>query len=67
MLRFFMSQQKKKIDLLIADDHELMRTGLQVTLQNLSVTNTIYLAKNGIEALTLLSKHTCDNNFLDYE
>jgi len=58
---------KKKISILIADDHPIIRQGLISVLRNEPGIENIAEANNGIEALELLRKNNFDIVTLDVE
>ncbi len=53
------------INILIADDHPIVRTGLKFTIADQSDMKVICEASNGIEVLDLLKKNTVDVVILD--
>jgi len=57
----------KKIKILIADDHPIIRQGLNSVLVQMPEVEKITEAKNGIEALELLRKNNFDIATLDVE
>ncbi|MFZ4619881.1 MAG: response regulator transcription factor [Bacteroidota bacterium] len=57
----------KKINILIADDHPLMRKGIRAVLEDESVIGTITEADNGEAAFDLLRKGSYDIALVDIE
>jgi DNA-binding NarL/FixJ family response regulator len=53
------------INILIADDHPIVRTGLKLTITDQHDMKVVCEASNGIEALELLKKNTVDVVILD--
>ncbi len=51
-----------KINIIIADDHDLFRCGLKKILTGFDFVNKIYEAEDGIDVLSILEK---ENNFID--
>lgn len=47
----------EKVNILIADDHEVMRDGIMMTLNQSELANKIYEAKNGRQALSKCNEH----------
>ncbi len=61
--------QKKFYNLLIVDDHEIVRTGLTLMLQNARLNDRTFVtmeAKSGEEALQLLISREIDIALIDY-
>lgn len=57
----------EKINILIADDHPIIRQGLNSVLVQMPEVENITEAKNGVEALELLRKNNYDIATLDVE
>jgi DNA-binding NarL/FixJ family response regulator len=57
----------KKLKILIADDHPLMREGLKIVLQELPLTKTLFEARDGGEAIKILLSENIDIVTLDVE
>lgn len=55
----------KKISVIIADDHELFRKGLELILKNIHSVGKIRHAENGQEVIDLLQREKCDVVFMD--
>jgi DNA-binding NarL/FixJ family response regulator len=53
------------INILIADDHPIVRTGLRLTIADQSDMKVVCEASNGLEVLELLKKHKIDVVTLD--
>jgi two-component system invasion response regulator UvrY len=53
------------INVLIADDHPIVRTGLKLTISDQSDMKVIYEASNGFEVLEFLKKNKADVVILD--
>ena len=56
-----------KLTLILVDDHQLFREGLNLLLSNISYIGEIYEASDGEEFLTLLKKRTPDIIFMDVD
>lgn len=52
--------------IIIADNHDLIIDGLARMIQEKNISDTIYKAHNGLEAMTLVTKHTPDLIISDY-
>lgn len=62
-----MQSQPKKITILLADDHPLLRKGLKETIEEQSEYSVIVEANNGESALTLIEQHNPDIAILDVD
>jgi DNA-binding NarL/FixJ family response regulator len=56
-----------KISLILVDDHQLFREGMQLLLSNLDYINEVKLAANGEELFRLLEQFTPDIIFMDID
>ena len=54
----------KKINLLLVDDHQIIRDGIKLMLAHDSVINIVAEARNGIEALAYLSNNSNSINIV---
>lgn len=59
------STQSTPISIVIADDHEVVRDGIRARLQQVSDLKVLAEAKNGVEAIDQVSKHSPDVVMLD--
>lgn len=52
-------------NVLIADDHQLFREGMESLLRKLSFIHSVFHASNGNEALAVIEKHSVELVFMD--
>ena len=57
----------KKLNIIIADDHPIFRSGLKSVLEKVDLVNHVYEAENGIETLELLMQLQVHLVFTDIE
>ncbi len=53
------------LNILIADDHILLRKGLEVSIKSISIVGAVFQAANGIEVLSILENNSMDIVFMD--
>lgn len=53
------------LSILIADDHILLRKGLEASVKSIAIVEKIFQAANGLEVLTILEKEKIDLVFMD--
>lgn len=57
----------KKLNILIADDHEMVRFGFKALFSEVPIVNQVFEASNGKEVLDIIKKNKIDAVFLDIE
>jgi len=54
-----------KIKIIVADDHPVFTSGMELVLKQMKIVSKISIASNGVEVMTLLNKHPYDLVMMD--
>lgn len=57
----------KNLNILVADDHEMVRFGFKTLFSEVPIVNQVFEASNGKEVLDIIKKNKIDAVFLDIE